>query len=188
MQIPDRQFNELTTALASLTPTLDVLPGRLAQEFLDLLREERLIWPDSDPGWDEQSWFAKLLEKRGEDETRAARDLYEWTRARSWWQSFRASQGGTWRPLLLVDRREYSPIALSTSGTIRVLFRMFDAYETRLELLRRVYRIPHIPSPPDASTKPSMDFRLRVLAHDNAALEQFKDVLEWIEAEVEETA
>ena len=107
-----------------------------------MLREEGLGPPADDPVSDEQSWFAVLLATRGGNETRAARDLYEWTRARRWQHAFRASRGGggTWRPLFLVDGREYSPIAFSTSGRIAVLSRVggqppFDRDQARFELL-----------------------------------------------------
>jgi hypothetical protein len=189
-----RRWHELNTALTSLTATLDALPGRLAQEFLDMLREERLIWPESDPGWDEERWFAGLSEtRRREDETRAARDLYEWTSARNWWHAFRARQGGTWSPLFLVDGREYSPIAFNTSGQVTFLSRVggqppFDRAHARFELLKRVNQIPGVRYDPAAITKPSIGFGLRVLARNYAALEQLKSVLEWIEAEAGTTA
>jgi hypothetical protein len=32
--------------------------------------------------WDEESLFAELLQKRGSEETRAARDVYDWARSR----------------------------------------------------------------------------------------------------------
>jgi hypothetical protein len=187
-----RRWHELNTALTSLTGTLDALPGRLAQEFLDMLREEGLIWPESDPGWDEQRWFARLSETRREDETRAARDLYEWTSARNWWHAFRARQGGTWSPLLLVDGREYSPIAFNTSGQITFLSRVggqppFDRAHVQFELLNRVNHIPGVRYDPAAITKSSIGFALRVLARNDAALEQLKHVLEWIEGEAGKT-
>jgi hypothetical protein len=159
-----------------------------------MLREDGLIPPPHEPVSDEQSWFANL-EMRGGDETRAARELYNWTCARRWQHAFRASQGGggTWTPLFLVDGREYSPIEFSTSGRIAVHFRVggqppVDRDHARFELLKRVNQIPGVRYDPAAITKQSIGFELRVLARNHDALEQLEHVLEWIEAEADKPA
>ena len=144
--------------------------------------------------WDEESWFTALTERGVEDETRAARDLYDWTLARGWIQNFGAGQDGMWTPVCVVDGRSYSPIALYTSGRIGMLFRVggqppFNDERTRLELVRRANEIPGVSFDPEAIAKrQSIDFRLRLLASDAAALEQLKRVLEWIETEAGKTA
>jgi hypothetical protein len=75
--------------------------------------------------WDEQSWFDALAERRGEDETRAARDLFEWTVERGWRQTYGTGpQDGMWAPVFAANGREYSPIGLYTSGRIVLLFRV----------------------------------------------------------------
>lgn len=58
--------------------------------------------PPSIPGrrWDEQSLFADLEAKRGADETRAARDLYDWTLNQGMRAAFGAGkQDGSWTPV-----------------------------------------------------------------------------------------
>jgi hypothetical protein len=63
--------------------------------------------------WDEQSLFADLGERRGEEETRAARDLYDWMLGRGWRATFGAGrQEGSWVPVIAANDREHYPIAL----------------------------------------------------------------------------
>jgi hypothetical protein len=188
-----RRWHELYTALSSLTTPPEELPARLVHEFLDLLHKEQLIPAPSDPGWDERRWFALLSKRRREDETRAARDLYEWTSARNWWHTFRARSGGTWMPLFWVEGREYSPIAFNTSGRITFLTRVggqppFDRAHAGFELLKRVNQIPGVDYDPQAINKPSIGSALSALASKDAGPERLKRVLEWIEAEARKTA
>ena len=138
--------------------------------------------------WDEQSLFADLLERHGENETRVARDLYDWTIARGWRPTFGTGlQDGSWVPVVTASGREHYPIALYTYGKIEVQFQHlkarppFDDEETRLELLHRVNEIPGVSFSRDVITKrPSI--QLSLLAGDPSALEQLQRVLEWIEA------
>jgi hypothetical protein len=145
--------------------------------------------------WDEESWFAALVERRGEDENRAARDLYDWTLARGWRQTFGTGmQDGMWAPVFAANDRDYSPIALYTSGRIVVLFVMqgrppFNDEQTRLELLRRFNEIPGVSFGPEVIThRASIQLKLSLFAGDVAALDQLKRVLEWIEAEAATTS
>lgn len=47
--------------------------------------------------WDETSLFAELEERRGPEETRAARELYDWTLARGWQPTFGSGRvDGSW--------------------------------------------------------------------------------------------
>jgi hypothetical protein len=188
-----RRWHELYTALSSLTTPPDELPARLAHEFLDMLHQEQLIPAPSDPGWDEQRWFALLTKRRGEDETQAARDLYEWTSARNWWHTFAARSRGTWMPLFWVDDRDYAPIAFNTSGRITFLTPVggqppFDRANARFELLKRVNQIPGVNYDPQEIHKPDKRSALSALASNDAGLERLKRVLEWIEAEARKTA
>jgi hypothetical protein len=138
--------------------------------------------------WDEESWFAAVSERRGEDEARAARDLYDWTLARGWSQSYGSGMhDAVWVPNFTANGRDYYVLGLYTSGRIEVFFKMggrppFNDEQTRLELLRRVNEIPGVSFGPEAITKRAW-IQLRLLAGDPAALEQLKRVLEWIESE-----
>jgi hypothetical protein len=51
--------------------------------------------------WDEASLFAELEEKRGPEESRAARELYDWTLARGWKPTFGSGRvDGSWVPVV----------------------------------------------------------------------------------------
>jgi hypothetical protein len=144
--------------------------------------------------WDEHSLFADLTHKRGEDETRVARDLYDWALGRGWRPTFgTGKQDGSWIPVVAANGREHYPIALYSYGRIEVQFQHlkmrppFDDEQTRLELLRRVNEIPGVSFGPEVITKrPSI--QLDLLASNPVALEQLKRVLEWVEAEASQTA
>jgi hypothetical protein len=138
--------------------------------------------------WDEQSLFADLREKRGEDEARVARELYEWMLARGWTPFGRGKQDGSWVPVFAAEGREHYPIALYSYGRIEVQFQHlkarapFDDEQTRLELLRRVNEIPGVSLGREVITKrPSI--ALSLLASNPVALEQLKQTIEWVEDE-----
>ena len=140
--------------------------------------------------WDEQSLFADLMEKRGKDEMRVARDLYEWMLARGWRPTFgKGKQDGSWIPVFAANGRQHYPIALYSYGRIEVQFQHlkarapFDNDQARLELLRWVNEIPGVSFGPEVITRrPSIP--LRVLASDPSALEQLKRTIEWFEGEM----
>ena len=137
--------------------------------------------------WDEPSLFADLKEKRGEDEARVARELFDWMLARGWTPTFgRGMQDGSWVPVLAANGREHYPIALYSYGRIEVQFQHlkarapFDDEHTRLELLRRVNEIPGVSFGPEVITKrPSI--QLSLLAKNPKALEQLQRAIEWVE-------
>jgi hypothetical protein len=143
--------------------------------------------------WDEQSLFADLADKRGEEETRVARGLYDWTHARGWRPTFGAGkQDGSWIPVVAANGRQHYPIALYSHGRVEVQFQHlkarppFDNEQTRLELLRRVNEIPGVSYGSEVITKrPSIP--LSLLASEPAALEQLKRVLEWVEEQAKTT-
>jgi hypothetical protein len=137
--------------------------------------------------WDEESVLADLTAKRGEEEAKVARELYDWVCARGWRPTFgQGKQYGSWIPVVQANGHEHYPIALYSYGRIELQFQHlkarppFDDEQTRLELLRRINEIPGVSFGADVITKrPSIP--LSVLARDPAALEQLKRVLEWIE-------
>lgn len=137
--------------------------------------------------WDEQSLFAEIADKRGDDETRVARELYEWATARGWRPTFGSGRvDGSWVPVVDALGREHYPIALYTNGFVEIQFQHlrhrapFDVEQVRLELLEHVNRIPGVSFGVDrVSKRPTI--RLSLLAADPAALEQLKRALEWVE-------
>jgi len=136
--------------------------------------------------WDEASFFAALAAKRGAEEVRVARDLYDWSlehMTRVTWGSGKVD--GSFVPVLDVGEHSYYPIALYTYGRVEVQFQWlrsrppFENEELRLELLRRLNEILGVALAPDAITKrPSI--QLALLAADEAALTHFKEVLGWL--------
>jgi hypothetical protein len=137
--------------------------------------------------WDEQTLFTELVEKRGSEEWRVARELYDWAAGRGWRATFGAGRvDGSWIPVVRGRIGEHYPIALYTYGRVEVQFQHlkarppFDDEQTRLELLRRVNEIPGISFTEQMITKrPSIP--LALLAADPAAFDEFKRVLEWLE-------
>lgn len=136
--------------------------------------------------WDEESLFADLEARRGADESRAARDLYDWTLEQGMRAAFGAGkQDGSWTPVVLANGREYPPLALYSYGRCEVQFQHllvrppFDSEAMRLELLRRVNQIPGVSFGPEVITKrPSIP--IAVLASNPQALDQLKAVLRWV--------
>lgn len=139
-----------------------------------------------DRRWDEQSLFAELESRRGADEARAARNLYDWTLQQGMRATFGSGkQDGSWTPVIVANGLDYPPIALYSYGRCEVQFQHlltrppFDSEQRRLELLRRVNDIPGVSFGPEVITKrPSIP--LAVLAGNPRALEQLKAVLRWL--------
>lgn len=136
--------------------------------------------------WDEQSLFADLMQRRGEGEARVARELYQWMLARGWEPTFgNGKQDGSFIPVFAANGRHF-PIALYSSGQIEVQFQHlkppFDGEQARRDLLDRVNQVPGVSFGPDViSRRPSIP--LSLMAHDPAASEELKDVIEWFEDE-----
>ncbi|MFL5864041.1 MAG: hypothetical protein ACJ780_25260 [Solirubrobacteraceae bacterium] len=144
--------------------------------------------------WDEDSLFAELQHKRGPEEARVARDLYDWTVARGWTPKFGAGkQDGSWTPVLTANGVQHTPIALYTNGRIEVQFKYlkarapFDNDGIRVELLRRVNEIRGVALASDTIDK-TPSIQLALLAATNASPEQLKRVLDWLEAEANRAA
>jgi hypothetical protein len=137
--------------------------------------------------WDEQSLFEEIVEKRGGEEARAGRELYDWAAARGWRPTFGSGRvDGSWVPVVEALGREHYPIALYTNGWVEIQFQHlrhrapFDDEQVRLELLEQVNSIPGVAFGVDRINKrPSI--RLSLLAADPAALERLKRALEWVE-------
>jgi hypothetical protein len=137
--------------------------------------------------WDEQSLFEEILEKRGVDEARAGRELYDWAIARGWRPTFGSGRvDGSWVPVVEAHGREHYPIALYTNGWVEIQFQHlrhrapFDDEAVRVELLEQVNGIPGVAFGVDRINKrPSI--RLSLLAADPSALEQLKRTIEWVE-------
>jgi hypothetical protein len=136
--------------------------------------------------WSERSLFAELVEKRGPEETRAARELYDWTIERGWRPTFGAGKvDGSWVPVIEANGVGHYPIALYSNGWLEIQFQHlrvrppFDDEQVRVELLRLVNEIPGVSFGSERITK-RPHIPLALFAADPAALEQLKRVLEWV--------
>jgi hypothetical protein len=135
--------------------------------------------------WDETSFFQELESRRGVDELRVARNIYEWAQAngfRIWWGKGKIS--GSFFPMFDYRGESHFLFSLWTSGEIEVQFQMmqkrlpFETEAKRLELLQRLNELPGVSFPTDVITRrPSL--ALSILK-DEAALKRFLDAFDWV--------
>jgi len=125
--------------------TQDARPPRVIGQTAEVDARKGRRAPGDRRRWDEQSVFTELRDKRGEQETHVARDLYHWTLGRGWRPDFGTGKlDGSWIAVLVANAREHYPIALYTYGQVELQFQhlkarpRFDDDRTRLELLRHV--------------------------------------------------
>lgn len=137
--------------------------------------------------WDAESLFAALVVNRGEHETRAARELYDWATARGWKPTFGSGKvDGSWVPVIKAQGQEHYPIALYSSGWAEIQFQHlrhrapFDDEQVRLQLLEQANQIPGVSFDVDKISKRPRVL-LSLLAAEPVALEQLKRLLEWVE-------
>jgi hypothetical protein len=135
--------------------------------------------------WDEQSFFAELLEKRGMDEHNVAKYIYEWSlhnMTRTTWGH--GLKDGSCIPVFDYNGENYWPFALWTYGRVEVQFQYlkdrppFDSIEKRMELLKRLNEVPGVNLPEDGiDRRPSI--RLSALTHNDAS-NHLLNVFAWI--------
>jgi hypothetical protein len=139
--------------------------------------------------WDEPSFLRDLQERTGAEEVASARRILEWTRARG----LRARWGkgrvyGAFTPELDHGGTTHNFVRVYTDATVTILFSYlheappFDDESLRVELLRRLNEVPDVSITADKVTK-SPWFYLSSL-EDDAALERFLGVLDWIVEEI----
>ena len=148
--------------------------------------------PASQPGrqWDEVSFFADLQKKHGDGDTAVARKLLDWSKARAF-QIFwgRGKETGSFAPWLELPGKWLAAIVAYTNGVVEVRFgylrdrgKPFSSIEKRKSLLERLNAIQGVHIPADRiDYLPSI--QMPVL-HDDAAMQQFLDVLDWVIDEV----
>ncbi len=137
--------------------------------------------------WDEDSIFASIKEKCGEEEAQIARELYEWTLQRGWSATFGTGmKDAAWIPAVTVAGNRITPIAVYSYGRIEVLFEYlkkyppFDNEATRIELMNQLNAIPGVSIRKDSITK-RPPFPLALLVNAPGAVQQLKRALEWVE-------
>ena len=140
--------------------------------------------------WDEASFFLDLQSRRGIEESKVARKILEWARARNlriWWG--KGKKSGSFFPMFDYRGNSYWLISVWTYGTIEIQFQMmknsspFDDEAKRLELLQRLMEISGISFPSDAiNRRPSLG--LSTLENE-AVLKKFLNTFDWVIQEIE---
>jgi hypothetical protein len=133
--------------------------------------------------WDEASFFSELEARRGAAEAAVARELLEWARVqlpRFTWGTGRVD--GSFIPVLDYNGEPQYPFAVYTYGRLLIQFQYlrppFDDLGLRSEFLARLNAIPGVSIPDDAVTRrPAIE--LSLLAAEPAALQSFKNALDW---------
>lgn len=139
--------------------------------------------------WTEDAYFSLLLERRGEAEATAARQLFAWTRGkgRLWFGS--GTRNGSFG-LTVADSagQEYYLFAAFTHGTVEVYFQWlktrpsFDDESKRRDLLARLNAIEGVDLPADAiERRPGVPLALLTRSD---RLQQFLETLDWVIAQV----
>jgi len=127
-----RQF--LGQGLKTLVPRVI---GQMAMDKPEIGREARQ--------WDEASFFLDLESRRGIEESKVARKILEWAKARNlriWWG--KGKKSGSFFPMFDYRGNSFWLISVWTYGTIEIQFQMmknsspFDDEAMRLELLQRI--------------------------------------------------
>ena len=133
--------------------------------------------------WDEESFFADLAQRRGDDEAAVARRLLEWAndnRLRLWWGH--GQSDGSFFPIHDNQTGKHLLFAVWTYGRVEIQFQHmktlpFDNDAKRQELANRLSQIDGISIPPSALTKrPSIP--LDQLVKDDS-LTRFIDCFDW---------
>lgn len=141
--------------------------------------------------WDESTFFAALLQKRGQVEADVARQIFEWSTSRN--LRIRWGEGatdGSFYILLNHQDREYPLASLWTYGWIETQFSRlkilppFDSLSLREELLAKLNAIPEVKLPPDSIDKRKL-FVLSAL-DSSEKLNQFLHVMEWCVQKIKE--
>ncbi len=134
--------------------------------------------------WDESSFFAELMQKKGPDAAQTARAILDWanrTVTRVWWG--RGGQDGSMVVIYEVGGTTYYLATLWTYGRVEIGFQYlrsrppFTDPALRQELLRRLNEVPNV-----NLTADSIDKRPSIPLADlqsEASRARFLDALEW---------
>ncbi len=135
--------------------------------------------------WEETSFLADLLSRRGPDETAVAQAVLHWAGnqgLRIWWGKGR--EDGSFFPMIDHKGETFWTISVWTHGRLEIQFHMmqtkppFDEEPRRLDLLARLNELPWVSISPDAVTKrPSIP--LEVLT-DTKTRARLIEILDWI--------
>ncbi len=138
--------------------------------------------------WDEESFFADLAQRRGDDEVAVARRLLKWAndnRLRLWWGQ--GQRDGSFIPVHDNKNGKQFLFSVWTSGPVEIQFQHmtnlpFDSEAKRQELAHRLSQIDGISIPQSALTKrPSIPLAQLVKGD---FLTRFIDCFDWALREI----
>jgi hypothetical protein len=143
--------------------------------------------------WDEPSFFLDLASRRGIEESKVARKILEWTQTRQlriWWG--KGKRDGSLFPILDYRDKHHLLFSIWTYGRIQIQFQMirknlpFSEEQRSMELLRRFNEIPAVSLTSDTINRyPSIPL---LLLGDDATLNQFLGIFDWVIQEIKSSA
>jgi hypothetical protein len=139
--------------------------------------------------WNEESFFSELESRRGSEESKIARKIFEWANdnfTRVWWG--RGKYDGSFYPILDHKNESYYPIAVWTYGKVEMQFQwlktrpLFGSESKRKELQDKLNQIPGINIPDDGiNRRPSIPLSV---FEDEDNLDEFLETLDWMREEI----
>jgi hypothetical protein len=133
--------------------------------------------------WTEETFFAELLNQRGQKETEVVRKIVEWIRPKVTYFYFGVGKKGSLAPILNVKDKSIFCFSLWTNGSVEIYFQHmksrppFDNESKRKELLNRLNAIEGVNIPVERiSARPN--FPLAVLLV-TTELNKFIEAFNW---------
>jgi len=174
---------------------LKTLVPRVIGQTIEAEDRKRASTPRQKRKWDEQQFFAALVERGNRDAAHAAKTLLDWAKAKAtyvWWGEGQVD--GSFIPVFVVHGSKIFPFAVYTSrpgGTPYLLLYFekyakrppFDSGDRRMELLRRFNAIPGVQLDPEVINRWA-SIPLAALANRDAAA-AFTATIEWLVAEAQ---
>jgi len=141
--------------------------------------------------WDEASFFDEITKKRGQQESKVARDILEWAMKKKsgiWWGKGKVT--GSFVPTFDTSNGiQHLLFAVFTNGNMWIYFQAyqkrpgFESEEKRMELRNKLNEISGVNIPPDGISRyPSIPLSV---FFDNDNLNHFFQVYEWFFKEIE---
>ena len=136
-----------------------------------------------DSHWTEETFFAELLNQRGQQEAEAARKIFDWIKPKVTYFYYGVGKRGSFAPILKTKDISRFCFAIWTDGLIEIYFQHmkgrlpFDKEEKRKELLNMLNSIKGVSIPEDRlSARPSFPISLLT---DKFEMKKFIDAFNW---------
>ncbi len=136
-----------------------------------------------DVHWTEDSFYAELLNSRGQQEVEAARYILDWVKPKVTYFYYGVGKRGSVAPILKVKNTNKFCFAIWTDGTVEIYFQHmkgrppFDKEEKRKELCIKLNSIKGVSIPEDRiSARPGFSISLLT---DKNEMRKFIDAFNW---------